>query len=204
MTEFIIVRHGNTFDAGDVILRVGARTDLPLSESGRSQADALSAHFRTRYAQGFDLVLCSPLLRTKETATAILSAYPQPPELTIDPFLTEIDYGPDEGQPEDKVVARLGTAAIEAWDASAITPPDWLVDPEQLRRDWKTLFARHKHPETYRRILIVTSNGVARFALDAVTAGRENATSLKLKTGAYGVIQSHREQVELITWNQRP
>jgi len=43
--QLFIVRHGNTFDPGDTVTRVGARTDLPLSSSGRAQADALARHF---------------------------------------------------------------------------------------------------------------------------------------------------------------
>ena len=44
MTDIYIVRHGNTFDKGDVVTRVGARTDLPLSRSGFAQAEALGAN----------------------------------------------------------------------------------------------------------------------------------------------------------------
>ncbi|HAO37083.1 MAG TPA: histidine phosphatase family protein, partial [Hyphomonas sp.] len=38
MARLIIVRHGNTFDKGDTVTRVGGRTDLPLSASGLAQA----------------------------------------------------------------------------------------------------------------------------------------------------------------------
>ena len=43
--DIYIVRHGNTFDPGDTLLRVGARTDLALSVSGCEQADRLGRHF---------------------------------------------------------------------------------------------------------------------------------------------------------------
>ena len=33
-TTLIVVRHGNTFNSGDTILRVGGATDLPLTEKG--------------------------------------------------------------------------------------------------------------------------------------------------------------------------
>ncbi|MEL6754250.1 MAG: histidine phosphatase family protein, partial [Pseudomonadota bacterium] len=45
MQTLYIVRHGNTFDTGDTVLRVGGRTDLPLSTSGEMQATALGIHF---------------------------------------------------------------------------------------------------------------------------------------------------------------
>ena len=98
MARLIIVRHGNTFDPGDTPTRVGARTDLALSISGERQAAALAAHFRdTHFAAAFS----SPLLRTRQTARAILAGRAGAPALLILPFLTEIDYGPDENQTED-------------------------------------------------------------------------------------------------------
>ena len=33
VTRLIVVRHGNTFNSGDVILRVGSATDIPLTEN---------------------------------------------------------------------------------------------------------------------------------------------------------------------------
>ena len=34
MTRLVIVRHGNTFEAGEPPRRIGARTDLPLTATG--------------------------------------------------------------------------------------------------------------------------------------------------------------------------
>lgn len=42
----IIARHGNTFGPDDTPTRVGARTDLPLVESGIQQARLLGTHLR--------------------------------------------------------------------------------------------------------------------------------------------------------------
>ena len=204
MTDIIIVRHGNTFDPGDTVLRVGARTDLPLSTSGRDQAERLAATFQDEFPTGFNLAYCSPLRRTRETAETILNAYKQPPSLQVEPFLTEIDYGPDEGQAEDRVVARLGADAIARWDREAIPPRGWNVDPDQILRDWRTFFARAAKLNERSLILVVTSNGTARFALDAITKNRARTQELKLKTGAYGVVRLSGDEVELVAWNLRP
>ena len=112
-SRIIVVRHGNTFDKGDVVTRVGGRTDLPLSVSGRVQAEALARHFATT---AFATARSGPLKRTRETAAAILAAQANPPELTTDLFLREIDYGPDENRPEEEVIARIGKAALDAWN----------------------------------------------------------------------------------------
>lgn len=204
MTDIYLVRHGNTFDKGDVITRVGARTDLPLSSSGMVQAEALGGAFNELVPAGFAKAYCSPLLRTRQTAEAILSASENAPELKTLEFLREIDYGPDENQPEDNVIARLGQSAIEAWDREAVPPPGWNVDPARLKQDWRELIAELGIDVMQQPVLIVTSNGIARFVLDAVTSMDTDLQSIKLKTGAYGLIQAERATVSLTAWNVRP
>jgi probable phosphoglycerate mutase len=201
MSTLIIVRHGNTFDAGDTITRVGARTDLPLATSGIQQAEALAAQFKeTQFSAAF----CSPLLRTRQTARAILDAQFAPPPLLIAPFLTEIDYGPDENLPEAAVIARIGQDAITAWDQSATVPPGWSVDPGALIAAWTALFKRAAALPQDAAALVVTSNGIARFVLDAVDT-LPDGTERKLKTGAWGNVTLNSDgKASLIAWNQRP
>ena len=204
MTDIYIVRHGNTFDKGDTVTRVGARTDLPLSMSGQTQAEALALHFMAMLPAGFDAAYCSSLLRTRQTAEAILAVRSPRPALEALEFLREVDYGIDENQPEEAVIARLGEAAIEAWDERAIVPPGWDVDPNELRAAWKQLIGALVSETKAQTALIVTSNGVARFLLDAVTAFETQPQSIKLKTGAYGHIHASGGEVKLVAWNVRP
>ena len=74
---------------------------------------------------------------------------------------TEIDYGPDENKTEDEVIARIGQNAIDLWNAKAIVPNGWKVDPEKLAKVWQDFAASIKDGET---VLAVSSNGVIRFA----------------------------------------
>ncbi|WP_026296743.1 histidine phosphatase family protein [Hirschia maritima] len=203
MRDIYIVRHGNTFDKGDTVTRVGARTDLPLSVSGNEQAVALAAHFAKRVS-GFDKVYCSPLKRTQETAASILASQSfDDYEVEALEFLREIDYGPDENKPEDDVVARIGEDALRAWEEKAVPPKGWIVDPTELIQAWKDLFDRiSKLPASKNPILIVTSNGVARFALQAIEASEGH--TLKLKTGAYGVVRISKTGPSIVEWNTRP
>lgn len=195
-TRLFIVRHGNTFDAGDIVTRVGGRTDLPLSVSGKAQAEALGRHFAGTI---FATARSGPLKRTRQTASAILAAQVNPPELITDLFLREIDYGPDENRPEDEVVARIGKPALDAWERNSIPPPGWRVDPDALIGNWQETFAELRdEPGDH---LIVTSNGIARFALAAAGARRHDA---KLKTGAWGVFEVKGEDVSVLAWNVRP
>ncbi|MDJ0922226.1 MAG: histidine phosphatase family protein [Henriciella sp.] len=202
--QIYIVRHGNTFDRGDVVTRVGGRTDLALSKSGQAQAAALAAYFKQ---QGIvlDEIYSSPLRRTMQTAQAI--AAQQPNVLKVRPvaFLREIDYGPDENRPEAEVVARIGQAALDAWEADAIVPDGWQVDPEGLIHAWSEFLAKLARPATPKTSLIVTSNGIARFALKALGDKAASDHALKLATGALGRLELNADGAfNVAVWNIRP
>lgn len=187
MTKLIIARHGNTFGPEDTPTRVGARTDLPLVESGLAQAAALGAHLK---AQGFvpGRVYCSALQRTQQTAQGALAVMGLDLPLQINRLFNEIDYGPDENQPEDLVIARIGQQALADWDAHAQVPKGWLADPDALIKGWQDFAAHLPDGET---VLVVTSNGTARFA-PYLTGDFDHFTAhhpIKLKTGAYGVLE---------------
>lgn len=196
----VIVRHGNTFNAGEPPRRIGARTDLPLTAAGLAQAQALGELFRV---QGliFTRALVSPLLRTRQTVDAILAMQPSPPQIEPADFLREIDHGPDENRTEDEVLARIGKAALNAWDATGTPPPDWTVDADSRIAAWRALLETLQPASA--PTLLVTSNGAARFALKAMP--HASLPSLKLRTGSYGVIRRAADgKLEVPVWDRRP
>lgn len=83
-----IVRHGAT--EWSVSGQHTSRTDLPLLQPGREQAAEVGEKLHDRE---FDLVLCSPLLRARETCR--LAGLGDAAQLTDD--LCEWDYGEYEG-----------------------------------------------------------------------------------------------------------
>lgn len=101
----VLVRHGQT-SANAAGLLLG-RDDVPLTELGQQQA-ALTAAAVT----GATEVVCSPLLRARQTAEVLgLSA-----DIRIDDRWTEIDYGEYEGWP-------MSEGPAPPWEI-------WRVDPE--------------------------------------------------------------------------
>jgi broad specificity phosphatase PhoE len=202
---FVIVRHGNTFAAGETPRRIGARTDIGLTDAGLAQAASLGQLFA---AQGwhFGRALVSPLLRTRATAAAILSELDCQIVPETAEFLCEIDHGPDENQPEHAVLDRIGAHALAAWDTHAAVPPGWLVDSDARLAGWRALFAQR--PLAGAPTLLVTSNGAARFALLAepgLQAAAGQLASLKLPTGGYGIITvSDGGQLDVPVWGARP
>lgn len=204
MTTLIIARHGNTFDKGETPRRVGARTDLPLSESGRVQALALG-HWLKQSGLYPEAVYSSELQRTKETAQiALAEAGYKEPVFPLAIF-NEVDYGPDENLPEDAVIARLGTQALKDWDERAIVPQGWAFDPDRCIKDWQN-FARHIVEDEQDCVMVVTSNGIARFA-PHITGDFEGfiaAHKLKISTGAVCVLEYLDERWHVRDWNIRP
>jgi len=191
---FVIARHGNTFATGEPPRRIGARTDLPLTLAGVAQAEALGEHFAER-GWRFARILTSPLLRTRDTAAAI-AARLGGPEPKAAQFLREIDHGPDEDRPESEVVARIGAEALAAWDREGVVPPGWQVDAEMRLTAWRELLSAEQGP-----LLLVTSNGAARFAL--LAAGLA-VPDMKLPTGGYGVIRHEGSGLAAPVWGVRP
>ncbi|MBV8061284.1 MAG: histidine phosphatase family protein [Alphaproteobacteria bacterium] len=188
-TRLIIARHGNTFNPGDIVTRVGGRTDLPLTDSGMEQGRKLGLWLQANNMLP-DVVYTSTLRRTQQTARAALSAAETERPLSSLPQFDEIDYGVDENRPEAEVVARLGEQALRDWDERALVPEGWRVDVDLLIRDWMAFGDMLRTEQKGLTILVVTSNGIARFAPHmtgdfAAVAARHN---IKLKTGALALL----------------
>jgi len=100
-TELVLVRHGETSWSQE--RKHTGRSDIPLTDNGRAQAQGIAGALRT-----FDIQRCfaSPLSRAWETAE-LIGLHPDP-----DDDLLEWDYGDFEG---------LTTAEIR------VTSPGWSV-----------------------------------------------------------------------------
>lgn len=208
MTTLIIARHGNTFESFEKPTRVGARTDLPLVESGKEQARKIGEWLKQNKFFP-EITYCSELKRTQETAHYALAnlGYSQPVfSLSI---FNEIDYGPDEDKTEEKVIARIGAQAIRDWDERGIVPQGWKFDPQECIQNWKnfaTQILNDNQNDAEDIILVVTSNGIARFA-PYLTDNFEdfaNNNKIKLSTGAIGVLKYQDNKWIITDWNIKP
>lgn len=205
MTRLVIARHGNTFDVGDTVLRVGARTDLSLSSSGCEQARRLGAYLNEKNFI-FDSCYVSELKRTQETARIALGAMGLKLVPEVNRSFNEIDYGIDDGKPEEEVVQRIGIDALLDWEESMVVPSGWHFNVDSAIKAWQdfadTCLQRHSN----KTILIVTSNGIARFAgvlADALSLIKETY-GFKLKTGAFGIIEHNGKAWKIQDWNVKP
>ena len=205
MTKLIIARHGNTFGPEDTPTRVGAHTDLPLVEKGFAQGRKIGAYLK-EHSLIPDVVYASALQRTQQTAQeAIKATGISNPIYQLDIF-NEIDYGPDENQTEDKVIARIGEQAIKDWDEKAVVPDGWKVDPDQIIENWKGFGEQIRTHDDDETVLVVTSNGIARFA-PYMTGDFESFAAnhaIKLSTGALAIMRYSDGAWVIEDWNVKP
>ena len=226
VTRLIVVRHGNTFNSGDVILRVGSATDIPLTETGMRQAYA-AGELLASEGINVDVIFHAPLQRTSQSAVGIAASVPDA-VLQEAEFLTELDYGNDDGRPEDEVVIRLGMvenpgmitadttldevrsagkAALKRWDSEAVLPAGWhfLADrAAQLEADWLEFAGMVASEYAGKTVVAVTSNGIARFSKAILPPGELPEGSLKLATGAFGIYEYSEGKWKNTQWNIRP
>lgn len=204
MTKLIIARHGNTFTSDQAPTRVGARTDLPLVESGQAQAIKIGAWLKENNLTP-EITYSSQLKRTIETAKIALNECGScQPVFPLEIF-NEIDYGPDENLTEDKVIDRIGEQAIKDWDKKAIVPDGWKFNPKNCIQNWKN-FATHIVEDEQECVMVVTSNGIARFAPHLAGNFEEfsNNNKIKLSTGALGILEFDNGEWIVKDWNIKP
>lgn len=203
-TRIIIARHGNTFTKEQTPTRVGGRTDLPLVESERGTN--IGKYLKMKNLMP-DVVFAAPLKRTMETAQLAISEMALPLDVLPEDCFREIDYGPDENKPEAEVIARVGEDALKLWNEKAIAPEGWQVDVPGIISTWKDWADKVAKDYKDRNVLIVSSNGVIRFA-PYITGNFEAFAAehdIKVGTGSLCIFEKEEGQPwECRAWNLKP
>ena len=212
MITLIIARHGNTFETGQTPTRAGARTNLPLTAKGYEQAKKLGEYLAANSLLP-DRVIAAPLIRTMETAkTALISAGLTDIPVQSDGIFTEIDYGADENKTDEEVIARIGKQALDEWNLSAKVPDGWLVNPQEIIQNWKDFAAalikesESSTDDNDSVTLVVTSNGIARFApyITGDFARFSAEHNIKIGTGCLCVFTFEGGRWICRDWNVKP
>ena len=205
MAQLIIVRHGNTFDPDEEPRRIGHKTDIPLVQSGIEQAEKLAVHLEQNGLTPSE-IYSSPLKRAQYTAKVLAQHFKYHDPIHIQAIFNEIDYGPDENKPESEVVARLGQDTIDAWNTKATVPAGWDVDIENIIKNWQKFAEQIRAFNEHSRTLVVTSNGVARFATAIADYSDDFNPShaLKMRTGSYSLLEHDGKHWHVRDWDRRP
>ena len=202
--RIFLVRHGNTFAAGDKVVWVGARSDLDLTAEGRAQAEAVGKALVFLGAAPGALYF-GPLKRTVQSAAAIAARFELSPEQShICEELREIDYGLWEGRSNDEIRAEYGSEPIDGWQKRNVWPDgfDWSPSLEQIKANWADLLARIIAAGGGQDAVVVSSNGIFKLVAEALGIPKENA---KMATGSISVLTvSEGGEIGVELWSQRP
>jgi broad specificity phosphatase PhoE len=95
-----LVRHGETDWNADG--RLLSYTDEPLNTRGERQSSDLAVALAAIH---WDRAITSPRIRARHTAQIVLTSQDEPPRLTVDDRLVEMDFGPYEGWSEAELEA---------------------------------------------------------------------------------------------------
>jgi len=204
LTTLLVARHGTVFAPGETSTRIGVRTDLPLSETGVEQARILGWYLRKNKLIPAK-IFTSTLLRAVQTAEEVKKVLELDIPIEALELFNEIDYGPDENQPEEKIRARLGDDVMRAWEEEGLPPRGWKVDPTGLRALWSDFGARVQREFPEKNILLITHSGIARFSsvLTGDTYGL-HTDELRLSSGGLGHFVYQGPQWECLGWNIKP
>jgi broad specificity phosphatase PhoE len=195
MGELIILRHGETewSRAG----RHTGRTDLPLTERGEEEADALAPLLATRQIVR---VVCSPALRARRTAESAGLG-----NLEIDEDLWEWDYGGYEGRTTPEI--REERPGWYLW-GDGIVPGD-AEHPgetvEQVGERVDAVLARVRPSLAEGDVAIVAHGHVLRvLAARWLGLGAADGSLFALRTGTLSTLGTEHDRPVISTWNVPP
>jgi probable phosphoglycerate mutase len=111
-----LLRHGQTEHTPE--RRFSGRNQLPLSLTGRAEAEAAAARAA---GLGVEVIVASPLLRTRETAEIVAAELGLP--VTFDKDLVELDFGDVEGLTFDEAAKKHPLAARRFMSDISVAAP---------------------------------------------------------------------------------
>jgi broad specificity phosphatase PhoE len=187
-TTLILVRHGETIWNAEE--RLQGQADPQLSVAGREQVLQIR-HVVERLAP--TRVVCSDLLRTRETST--LLGYPSP---EIDPRLREADLGDWTGKYVSDLIAASNSDYV-AWREGQFTPPNaepWTALCQRVQAALEALSSQREV------ILVVTHGGPIRAACSRFL-GLEPQHILPVRPASITIIE-FKDRARLGVYNLRP
>ncbi|MFH1667464.1 MAG: class I tRNA ligase family protein [Candidatus Komeilibacteria bacterium] len=192
-TELVLTRHALTDWNQDEIIQ--GKTEMPLDESSIDNLKTKLTIFRD---QGFDLIICSPMMRARQTAEIINEELNIP--IVIEESLRERDYGVFEGKkvseikkdyPEyykDKINYKIGQA--ETYNDLSIRAKEFLGKVIK------------EYPN--KKILVISHNAMVR-TFNMVMGGEKDIKKLSDYKLPFGEVANYHildGKYELADWKQ--
>ncbi|MEK9671794.1 MAG: histidine phosphatase family protein [Rhodospirillaceae bacterium] len=209
--KLLLVRHGNTFAAGETPVRVGANEDLPLTPEGEDQARRLAAAMKAAGVQP-NLWVAGPLKRTQRHAHVLMTEFNAEGAMETDPRLTEIDYGPWGGLSDAEIIDRFGPEAeaeLAAWEKASRWPEKtarWSPGSGAVTANVRALAGELEARAAGGTALVCSSNGILRYFLELTGEGlsaHQAEGKAKMSTGAASLLDIENGRARVRFWNVR-
>jgi probable phosphoglycerate mutase len=215
-----LVRHGNTFNPGETCLQVGLRTDLALTEGGRTQLCARGEKLKQDGVRP-KTIFAGSLKRQKESASILMQLLAPAEPVVLEDALNEIDYGLWEGLSAEEIKSRW-PKEYELWSTSAVWPDGVFAGSEEAHLSTVWNFARRLQEdfEAGDDVLVVSSGGTIRYFYSLLTnkweelAREARMKELKVATGSCSLLHLKPNlrsasneptgEVEVVFWNKKP
>lgn len=189
--KLFLLRHGRVDTEGRYI----GSTDLPLLPEGREELAAIGPFLRR---QNFAAILCSPLLRCRQSLEVLNLGV----QTEICDYLREIDFGAWEGMTFAEIVHR-DALLVEQWAA-------WSEDFRFPEGESIGAFLRRINAvrqriaeQSAKRLLIISHGGVIRQLICSFLGlGPEKHLVFDIRPGLCSVIDLHAAGGVLIGLNQ--
>jgi len=207
--KIYLVRHGET--AYNREGRLQGQSDVPLNETGRSQAEALARRLGDEFAAAGETVAdiyCSPLSRTAQTARTIGGVFHKEPR--VDSGLKEMDMGRWEGKTPAEIKQSdpcvNGVPLLQRWkeDPLSYAVPGGEHVSQVDRRVMASLeeIVRSHGPRD--NVIVVTHGGPIGVVIShALKQSLKEAPKIKLENASLTVLETGKglETMKLLSVN---
>lgn len=190
--SYYLLRHGET--EWSLSGQHTGRTDIPLTEEGRRRAADVAPMLA---AVSFDLVLCSPLSRARDTAKlAGLTPDDYPSELL------EWDYGVYEGRTTADIRAEKGEPRWVIWN----DPIPGGESPAQVAERCEVVLSRCAHAIARGANVALVAHGhyLRMFTATYLGLPPQDGRMFALAAGSVCVLGHERDQPVIAGWNISP
>ncbi len=184
MPTLVLLRHGQS--RWNLENRFTGWVDVPLTETGRSEARAAGALMK-RAGLRFDRCFTSDLQRAQETLRLALAELGTPDLPTIrDQALNERHYGDLQGLDKAETAAKYGAEQVHIWRRSYDVPPPGGESLEDTARRTLPFFEREilpclAHGEDV--LVAAHGNSLRSIVMKLDRLDREGVLALNLDTG---------------------
>lgn len=208
LTQFIICRHGNTFNKNHKVTYIGSKTDVTLTQQGKMQIKKIANLISSNYFFP-KIFFSSSLKRQIQSLKIIMNFFNSSPSSKIEKTLKELDYGQWEGKTTTEIKNKW-PQEYAAWENEGIWPAGVFGESYEERmtglREWLFGCAKKYAGES---VLAVTSGGVLKLIL-SMTEGYQDLVKkkclrdYKVGTGCFCELEVEGDVVRIVRWNVSP